>query len=190
MANIKGGPTEHLSESMTNMTEHLSESMTNITDCKSISQKNKDKMFQLINMTTNTGKEHGAKLCQKNDQIILSRHCIGSKCAITMREFTKSICPKNTKEIGEFHTHPGTDYKPSLDDVANSLIANYKLFCIGADLQVDKSQGYYHKVVHCYDVKDEKLKKLGKELQETKDIDERSKIIKSIDNRLSYRIIA
>ncbi len=61
-------------------------------------------MFHLIAKTKMTGKEHGAKLCEKNNKIILSNSCIGSKCAIIPEKFTKATCPKNTTEIGTFHT--------------------------------------------------------------------------------------
>lgn len=151
-----------------------------ITDCEQFSKKVKDEMFHLIASTKITGKEHGAKLCEKNNNIILSNSCIGSKCAIIPEKFTKVICPKDTTEIGTFHTHPSEFIDPSQGDILVTLDKGYKLNCIGTDLYVGQNKDMFNRTIYCHEIKNRQLKRLGKELRDTKDKDKRNKIIDSI----------
>jgi proteasome lid subunit RPN8/RPN11 len=158
--------------------------MTNyiITDCEQFSKKIKDEMFHLIAKTKMTGKEHGAKLCEKDDnnKIILSNSCIGSKCAIIPEKFTKATCPKDTTEIGTFHTHPSWYIDPSQGDILVTLDKGYKLSCIGTDLYVGQNKETFMRTIYCHEIKNRQLKRLGKELRDTKDKDKRNKIIDSM----------
>lgn len=162
-----------------------------IEDCKQFSQKDKEKMFNLIAAHKNTGKEHGAKLCEKdvkkneaNNKIILSNHCVGSKCAIVPKKFAKVKCPKDTSEIGTYHTHPKAGYAPSPNDIICMLDKGEKLSCIGTDLYPDAEKDKFHRTIDCHEIKNRELKKLGKELRNVKD-DKRNKIIDSIVNVLN-----
>ena len=157
-----------------------------IEDCEQFSQKDKDEMFNLIAAHKKTGKEHGAKLCEKDvkkneadNKIILSNHCVGSKCAIAPKKFAKTICPKDTTEIGTFHTHPKAGYWPSPNDIISMLDKGKKLSCIGTDLYSDEEKYKFHRTIDCHEIKNRQLKKLGKELRNARD-DKRNKIIGSI----------
>lgn len=154
-----------------------------ITDCEQFSKETKDEMFRLVAKTKTTFREHGAKLCEKNNKIILSNSCIGSKCAIMPKTFSKAICPKNTTEIGTFHTHP-TFYEPSEGDILNTLDKDHRLFCIGTDLYVGMSKEKYLRSVQCYEIKNRRLKKLGGELRKSKDENKKGKIIDSMLDEL------
>lgn len=155
-----------------------------ITDCEQFSKKDKDEMFHLIAKTKMTGKEHGAKLCEKNNKIILSNSCIGSKCAIVPKKFAKATCPKDTTEIGTFHTHPSEFIDPSQGDILVTLDKEYKLNCIGTDLYVGQNKEMFNRTIYCHEIKNRQLKRLGKELRDTKDKDKRNKIIYSIEGIL------
>lgn len=151
-----------------------------IENCEQFSRETKDEMYNLIEMTQKTSKEHGAALCENNGKIVLSNHCVGSKCAITLKKFAKSICPKDTTKIGSFHTHPHGDYEPSQDDILSTLDQGDKLSCIGTGAYVDPNKEKFSRSVNCHEIKNRELKRLGKELRGTKDKDKRGKIINSI----------
>lgn len=156
--------------------------------CRSISKKDLESMMKLINMQEYTNKEHGALLCQKDDSIIFSGYCIGSKCGIIPKKFGGLSCPERTKEIGEFHTHPGgTDFSiPSPDDIKISVTENHKLICIGTGEKFPTGQ--HNRRINCYIIKNTELKKLGNEYLKA-DEDKRKNILNSINRIMSGKSI-
>lgn len=160
--------------------------MTDIS-CKSIQKKDLEYMLELINMQEDTNKEQGTLLCQKNDKIVTSGHCIGSKCEIIPKKFERLSCTKGTKEIGIFHTHADmivsllthTEHTiPSASDIKVSVTKNHKLFCIGTGEKYPT--GKYNRRIKCYNIKNEELKKLGNEYLKASEI-KRKEILKSIN---------
>jgi len=156
-----------------------------IEDCDQFSQEDRDKMFNLIAMHKKTGKEHGIRLCEKDNKITLSDHCVGAKCHISPKKFAKAICPEGTKEIGSFHTHPKIGYLPSPLDIIVMLDEGEKLSCIGTDLYPDEEKEKFHRLIDCHEIKSRDLKRLGKELRSTEDKDKREQVIDSIVGVLS-----
>lgn len=154
-----------------------------ITDCEQFPKKSRDEMFRLIAMTKKTDKEHGTKLCEKHGKTTTSNVCVGSRCAITSRKFAKAICPKDTKEIGTFHTHPTHAWEPyevSEVDILSALINGHKLFCMGSDLQINQSTEKFRNRIECYEIKNRQLQKLGKEFRKTEDTGKQRKIVGSM----------
>ncbi len=71
-------------------------------------------MFHLIAKTKMTGKEHGAKLCEKNNKIILSNSCIGSNYCVfnsnlVLADFDKSDAATNVSIIFSTRSHSSFD---------------------------------------------------------------------------------
>ena len=155
-----------------------------IEDCDQFSKKDIDKMFDLIAMHKKTGKEHGVRLCEKDNKITISDICVGAKCHISPKKFSKIACPEGTKEIGSFHTHPKVIYLPSPEDIVVMLNENEKLACIGTELYPEEEKEKFHRLIDCPEIKSRDLKKLGKELRNAEDIDKQKQIIDSIFSML------
>jgi hypothetical protein len=151
-----------------------------IEDCDQFSQRDIDEMFNLVAMHKKTGKEHGLRLCEKDNKITLSSHCVGAKCHISPKKFAKVTCPEGTKEIGSFHTHPKIGYLPSPSDIIVMLNEDEKLSCIGTDIYPDEEKEKFHRLIDCHEIKSRELKKLGKELRNTINEDKHKQIIDSI----------
>jgi hypothetical protein len=154
--------------------------------CKSIPIKDVEKMLKLIDLQLDTGKEHGMLLCKNGDKIVTSDSCRGAKCGIIPKKFERLSCPKGTKEIGEYHTHPNLEYElPSIGDIKVSATKNHKLFCIGKGKRSDTK---HHKLIHCYNIKNRELKRLGKEYAKA-DEEKRKEISRSMDLMMSGKAI-
>lgn len=134
-------------------------------DCDKITKRTKDLMFNLIKETDRDGKERLLYLCENNkNEIISSNVCIGEICQVTAGA---TECPKNTRYAGKYHTHPPEKFAPerfsgapSHTDIL-SAAANLKdeqSFCIGFS---DKERD----IIKCFDIKDEKLSRLGDDAQ-------------------------
>lgn len=61
-----------------------------------------------IKLSKESGKERGFFLCEnKEEKLIPSKSCEGTECNIHLGDPRKG-CPSDTKNQGEFHTHPYT----------------------------------------------------------------------------------
>lgn len=151
-------------------------------DCK-ISKDTKNLMFSLIDKAEKKQREHFMKLCKdKNGNIIHSDFCVGKEVKFSKDGSGKIIhsvsskkiekiceCPKDTEEIGSFHTHPYGDFRPSGSDIVRAALDKDSLTCIGSRSYEWKEElqklGYLEKV-SCYDIADKVLLRLGDDAQE------------------------
>ena len=164
-------------------------------DCSKITEDTKDMMFSLIEKSEKEKREYHIELCEdKNGDIVHSNFCAGTsyktpktelkKGQITIgrvsaKKITKLCqCPANTKEIGDFHTHP-FHVEPSEPDIVSTASSNEQSLCIGARdrewIEEMKSHKLVDKIV-CYDIIDKELLRLGKDAQE---LDQKGEIDKA-----------
>lgn len=154
--------------------------MKYIINCEKFKKETKDLMFSLIDDSDDKNKEHYIKLCEDvNGDITSSNVCIGSECAIPLKEIAKTKCPVNTKAIGDFHTHPwfnGIENEPfggiipTVQDIIATASEGYSSFCHGhsdiKSIKIDKEWVERKtNIINCYDIKDKELLDLGNEAQ-------------------------
>ncbi len=76
--------------------------------------------------------EIGFNLCTENSNNKFSNnklhdesYCVGEECSVDIPKGCKQ-----GKHVGLFHTHPGTDSEPSIQDIANAYVIGIN--CIGS----------------------------------------------------------
>lgn len=88
----------------------------------------KERMFEVLDKSIENDREYYTKICNKDNKLLVSNVCEGTKCQI---EKVTTKCPINTKEIGYFHTHPGGTKSLSALDITHAFSLNHKIMCLG-----------------------------------------------------------
>ncbi len=87
----------------------------------------------LIDKSKEKGIEHANFICQRGENILPSINACSSLDFIMLEEeLAKLKCPKNSRAIGGFHTHPLGEHTPSDGDIKNALEEREKLTCVGS----------------------------------------------------------
>ncbi len=109
-----------------------------------IVNKYRNEMFNLIDKTRKTSKEHAFKLCydEKTKKITKGNEAIGEKGKVTIQS-----CGKNKKNLFSYHTHNYKLFPLSREDILASISHSDLFFCVG-------SQGHGEKndEIHCYSI--------------------------------------
>lgn len=113
-------------------------------------------MSRLVKRTKKSDIEYGFNLCaaEEKNEITFGGICKGIECEL---DISKG-CPKGTKDIGDFHTHPRDNIEMSFTDM-EALPYEKKFGCIGTNGRMVCYSAKEHAKPACHDLIEDMLAK-------------------------------